>query len=271
MKLLLYFRGERKAYGAKNCTRVHLFSAEDVRQVGERYIKVEATDPCGLGVATTQTDVFSAWDNSPVLERVLIAPFQDTIPRAYNFDLFTDYIKPYLLMWSYRKFEASDMFTYQGVEFKVVSTQPEVLGRIGNETSIYCGEALHPSSRVGLPSGLPSGMFDEEMPVGIRQLLLSGAHDFEEVVPTRRGLSEVDIAAVERFEWPPPTTPSGRVTRQTQCMICLSEFELDDDCKRLPCNHVFHVGCIDVWLHRCTACPICKINVHKADGNRGDV
>lgn len=33
-----------------------------------------------------------------------------------------------------------------------------------------------------------------------------------------------------------------------KCTICLSEFELEEDVRRLPCMHLFHVECVDQWL-----------------------
>ncbi|MCL7047415.1 hypothetical protein MKW94_018437 [Papaver nudicaule] len=46
------------------------------------------------------------------------------------------------------------------------------------------------------------------------------------------------------------------------CVICLSCFEEDEMGRNLPkCNHVFHVGCIDMWLQSHSCCPICRAPV----------
>jgi len=50
------------------------------------------------------------------------------------------------------------------------------------------------------------------------------------------------------------------------CVICLERFREGDRLRVLPCNHSFHVGCIDRWLtgshshNECftAGCPICK-------------
>ena len=50
------------------------------------------------------------------------------------------------------------------------------------------------------------------------------------------------------------------------CVICLEHFADGDRLRVLPCNHSFHVGCIDRWLsgshshHECftSGCPTCK-------------
>lgn len=45
----------------------------------------------------------------------------------------------------------------------------------------------------------------------------------------------------------------------TECPICLAEFQKGDNIRQLPnCGHCFHRACIDIWLLRCSACPLCK-------------
>lgn len=45
----------------------------------------------------------------------------------------------------------------------------------------------------------------------------------------------------------------------TECSVCLSEFEEDENLRLLPkCNHAFHLPCIDTWLRSHTNCPLCR-------------
>eukprot|EP00934_Nitzschia_sp_Nitz4_P005724 Nitzschia sp. Nitz4//scaffold8_size234185//186865//190455//NITZ4_001288-RA/size234185-augustus-gene-0.276-mRNA-1//-1//CDS//3329559899//5714//frame0 len=56
----------------------------------------------------------------------------------------------------------------------------------------------------------------------------------------------------------------------TVCVICLEAFKDGDRLRVLPCDHSFHVGCIDRWLsgshshHECftSGCPTCKKHPH---------
>ena len=43
-----------------------------------------------------------------------------------------------------------------------------------------------------------------------------------------------------------------------KCTICLSEFDQEEDVRRLPCMHLFHVECVDQWLSQNKRCPICR-------------
>ncbi|KAJ7524440.1 hypothetical protein O6H91_17G006200 [Diphasiastrum complanatum] len=45
----------------------------------------------------------------------------------------------------------------------------------------------------------------------------------------------------------------------SECMICLSDFQDGEMVRLLPiCGHLFHVQCVDVWLHLHTSCPACR-------------
>jgi len=45
------------------------------------------------------------------------------------------------------------------------------------------------------------------------------------------------------------------------CAICICEYEAGDQVRLLPCQHYFHGDCIDVWLRKNKACPMCKQDI----------
>ena len=48
----------------------------------------------------------------------------------------------------------------------------------------------------------------------------------------------------------------------TDCPICLIEFENDDMIHKLPCNHIYHPDCINEWIHINSICPVCRFNLN---------
>ncbi|ESQ36446.1 hypothetical protein EUTSA_v10007101mg [Eutrema salsugineum] len=48
---------------------------------------------------------------------------------------------------------------------------------------------------------------------------------------------------------------------QETCVICLETPTVGDTIRHLPCFHKFHKDCIDPWLGRSKACPVCKSSV----------
>lgn len=260
-----YFKGEFAPHGAPSCKRVRLFYTNQVIQIGEVSLQVEATQPAGLGVVSTDTEIFANWDSASEFQKVHILPFQDTLPRAYQFDIFTDYLKPFLASHTHKKFQLNELFTYQGVQFKLVACEPETVARIGKNTTIFCEGLLNPSLRNLLPPNLLNQV--AQLPPGLQMLLLNterSTRELEDMLSHRRGLFPSTLSEIESFDWPPA---DSSVTQQQTCMVCLCEFQIADTCRKLPCNHVFHQGCIDEWLQRCTDCPICKGNVDRAIRN----
>ncbi|CAN8277720.1 unnamed protein product [Cochlearia groenlandica] len=57
--------------------------------------------------------------------------------------------------------------------------------------------------------------------------------------------------------------PMVRITdicqEKISCSVCLQDFKVGESVRSLPqCNHMFHLPCIDKWLHRHASCPLCR-------------
>ena len=46
----------------------------------------------------------------------------------------------------------------------------------------------------------------------------------------------------------------GRLCSQVECPVP----QVEEDVRRLPCMHLFHVECVDQWLGQNKRCPICR-------------
>ncbi|XP_077147089.1 uncharacterized protein LOC143808388 [Ranitomeya variabilis] len=55
--------------------------------------------------------------------------------------------------------------------------------------------------------------------------------------------------------------PTKVVTPQEEvqsCVICMTEYEVGEQVTVLPCNHIFHKGCVCRWLRSSSLCPLCR-------------
>ncbi|XP_046397529.1 mucin-5AC-like isoform X2 [Ischnura elegans] len=92
----------------------------------------------------------------------------------------------------------------------------------------------------------------------------------EELVLLRRRLAHLNRGAtqetIERFTFPHSYKKVKRSTDDLEdntekCTICLSEFEENENVRRLPCMHLFHIDCVDQWLSSNKRCPICRVDI----------
>ncbi|XP_026540553.1 E3 ubiquitin-protein ligase RNF181 [Notechis scutatus] len=75
---------------------------------------------------------------------------------------------------------------------------------------------------------------------------------------------EIDVGALQGGDWdhrlPPPAArraveglPEVRVAapqaaKGLRCPVCLLEFEAEEAARQMPCQHLFHAGCLLPWL-----------------------
>uniref|UniRef100_A0A1B0GPE1 RING-type E3 ubiquitin transferase n=3 Tax=Phlebotomus papatasi TaxID=29031 RepID=A0A1B0GPE1_PHLPP len=99
--------------------------------------------------------------------------------------------------------------------------------------------------------------------------LLSRLNQFVRVIEAR-GLAGSNRGAtqevIERNTFPHkykrvPRSTDGDEDNTEKCTICLSQFENDNDVRRLPCMHLFHMDCVDQWLVTNKHCPICRVDI----------
>ncbi|KAI3973105.1 hypothetical protein MKX01_019763 [Papaver californicum] len=59
--------------------------------------------------------------------------------------------------------------------------------------------------------------------------------------------------------------------RDTQCSVCLADYQADDKLQQIPsCAHTFHMECIDHWLSTHTTCPLCRLSLAPVNKTESD-
>ncbi|CAG5115052.1 unnamed protein product [Candidula unifasciata] len=57
----------------------------------------------------------------------------------------------------------------------------------------------------------------------------------------------------------------SHVDNTQQCSICMDDFELAMEVRKLPCDHLYHSECIIKWLEMHGTCPVCRKDLNGED------
>ncbi|XP_023287910.1 RING finger protein 44 [Orussus abietinus] len=95
------------------------------------------------------------------------------------------------------------------------------------------------------------------------EALLSLAERLGEAKP--RGLTRAEVEQLPSYKFNAETHQGD----QTNCVVCMCDFEAPQSLRVLPCSHEFHAKCIDKWLKSNRTCPICRGDAGEYFGNGG--
>ena len=45
------------------------------------------------------------------------------------------------------------------------------------------------------------------------------------------------------------------------CIVCMADIEMGADTLLIPCGHMFHDKCIELWLEKHNTCPVCRFEL----------
>lgn len=82
--------------------------------------------------------------------------------------------------------------------------------------------------------------------IGVRGLNMGLKQEMIEQHTTRSKYLAADVAEKEED--------------REKCTICLVNFEVDIEVRKLNCKHLFHMNCVDTWLKCNKKCPMCRIS-----------
>ncbi|KAK9061331.1 hypothetical protein SSX86_018511 [Deinandra increscens subsp. villosa] len=79
-----------------------------------------------------------------------------------------------------------------------------------------------------------------------------------------RGIRGAEPYLVASFPTKKYSDPFFSQAKDSQCIVCLSEYHADDTLRILPsCEHFFHSTCIDIWLQQHYTCPVCRVSLRE--------
>ncbi|KAL6888420.1 hypothetical protein ACP4OV_009446 [Aristida adscensionis] len=84
--------------------------------------------------------------------------------------------------------------------------------------------------------------------------------------PLRAGLSPAELRRLPSFDFASPLDVDGDgdggASQAHLCAVCLEAARAGERWRALPaCGHAFHAACVDRWLAKSPACPVCRVAV----------
>merc|ERR1711879_1062310 len=79
--------------------------------------------------------------------------------------------------------------------------------------------------------------------------------------------NEIIHNRTKTFRW--GWRPSDMQHVEPQCPICLETFGNAESVRCMPCKHVYHMECIDMWLATKNTCPSCVQDIRTGEDVRG--
>ncbi|KAI5148087.1 hypothetical protein ENBRE01_0101 [Enteropsectra breve] len=76
----------------------------------------------------------------------------------------------------------------------------------------------------------------------------------EPEISKNRIQKEIDKLPVYRYD-------QRSIGKHKNCIVCLDDFENDEEIRILGCSHCFHKRCIDTWLISSLKCPMCRKSI----------
>uniref|UniRef100_A0A0K0EER1 RING-type domain-containing protein n=1 Tax=Strongyloides stercoralis TaxID=6248 RepID=A0A0K0EER1_STRER len=65
---------------------------------------------------------------------------------------------------------------------------------------------------------------------------------------------------------PTKSVKHGDKEMESECPICIDPYNAGDIIRILPCGHIYHKTCSEIWLLEHRTCPLCKSDILKAFG-----
>ena len=58
---------------------------------------------------------------------------------------------------------------------------------------------------------------------------------------------------------------------EKNCVICSTDYDIDENVINLNCKHTFHPTCLQEWVMYKSECPMCRSNIYTVDNNGPEV
>ncbi|KZV29622.1 hypothetical protein F511_00900 [Dorcoceras hygrometricum] len=144
-----------------------------------------------------------------------------------------------------------------------------------NHRIAVCPRGIHADGSCSCQLGFSAEEPGSSARSGISRIVMLAEALFEVLDQIHRqpmplSLSMVSLPAPESVVDSFPVKTQGKSEKPqseddvSQCYICLAEYEEGDKIRVLPCQHEYHISCVDKWLKEIHGvCPLCRGDVRE--------
>lgn len=228
-------------------------------------------DKTGIGVVDKSTKLVAALDAADEFVRIQVVPFDDTLPQAYDYNVFEDYVLPFFENHRLARFSVGDTFVHNSVQFKVVGAEPSACQlRVGRDTKIFFEGRMQPTAADLLTPAETAALAllpPEIQTLALQSEALEGGELAQRIMAAQAvgaggareaGVNRLVLDQLAAAELWSVAVAEREALESPQCTVCFGDFEFGESVRSLPCKHVFHMRCIDEWLRRDAHCPLCR-------------
>jgi len=230
--------------------------------LGGQQLVVSVAQP-NDGIVDNSTEFFFEGQPLEPVQNCVIIPYQEDLPTPYRFmdrnmfiqEMLDSYIMPYLQGFR-RVIYYGQEINIDGVHFKVYECNPSS-GVVVDTTWVTYEGFIARRSLEGFMDMNRGNAVDDPMFLLARQMM-----QLQEIMEGM-GQAQIPGASPELIESLPTHTIENIPDdpEAAKCMVCLSQYEVGETVRTLPCFHRFHTSCVDEWLSRNKLCPICKTSI----------
>lgn len=83
--------------------------------------------------------------------------------------------------------------------------------------------------------------------------------------PNRYGNPPASKKILESIKIDKLTDNSSEIKNQSNCLVCLEDFQVEESVIKLDCKHCFHDNCLKDWLNKHNTCPVCRLELETDD------
>lgn len=142
---------------------------------------------------------------------------------------------------------------------RINSSRSIIVDNIFMPEFIQFGSSNNATFRDNFSSNFRSNILDSSFFMDILNQMQNQSND-DGVRPTsKKALEKLKVFKLEKSHCK-EDKETGK-NELPNCIVCMTDIEINSDTLLIPCGHMFHDKCIRLWLEKHNTCPVCRFEL----------